>query len=1113
MVKKYKNHKLNSISKVKDSFDLINQNSEALNEDLDYLFANIATEWTAYGPTSERPSNPTTGFYYFDTDLGRPIFWNGTTWITDYSSGTIGEWQLVWSDEFNGSTLDLTKWGYHPSGYSNNEQSYYSEENVSVENGKLILKAEMRSNPDNKPYVSGAIDSRGKFSQTYGRFEIRAKLPNGQGYWPAIWLLPEDKVIYGNWPASGEIDIMETGGDVENYVGTIHYSGLNSQHLMQSTQSVKLPAGAQTADFNVYAIEWEPTEMRWYCNDVLMGSASNWSTYGATGQTKIPYPAPFDKDFYLILNLAVGGTFIGNVLPEVGNQTAQMEIDYVRVYEKPEYIMPEPEVIVENPYSTYVVTGTNKIQNGAFVDANNNLWALDGSQGINAPTINNGELKVDITQDVSEQHLQSIKYTLPVSVLQNEVYRLSFKARSNKVIKHVRPVIDRPNAGWTKVFLYDSLNMDTNMQTYNIEFQSLVNDSNARLLFYMGLMGADIGGANHTIYFDDIELYKIVDPNAVVDPDPQPDPDPVDGGIGFDNSNPAYEITGSNLVQNGTFVDANNNLWVLDGSNGINPPIIENEELKVNILYDVWEQHLQSIKYTPTVAFEQGLYYRLKFKARSNKVIKHVRPAIDRPTAGWTTIMLQNSIDMDTTIKTYIIDFQSQVTDTNARLLFYMGLMGADVGGGEHTIYFDDIELYQIVDPNAPVDPDPVDLEPALATGYGVEWHQDVDDLFRVSTSAAYTRSNFDSISPWKDLRRCMLNDDGTVNYYIDPANPTLIGEVVNTAVYTTGGNALYDGSHGQVMVEIPKFWYKADNVGAKYRWYVGSTNISGYKVHPAFVREGVEIDKVYFSAFEGFFNAVTNKMESRADVVPSTNNGVSDGGLSPINAYGPVTDTIVGDIRNCRVHARARGTNWEMQDFLTSSALQLLFLIEYASFDSQTQIGTGIIGKISGANNNANKTGATIFLGNASGRQVGTENLCSVSYRGVENLWGNIWTYVDGLNLFDYRAYASDRAFESNKFNAPYADIGLVSSAGGTFIKDIVFSPDNDFSFLPGEGGGSSSSHLHDNWFIANGARIAKLGGSWYGSGNAGIFYWILDFMSDFAERNQGARLMYIDK
>jgi len=247
------------------------------------------------------------------------------------------EWELTWYDEFEGDSLDSSKWnidigngfyneGEWISGWGNNELQYYDEENVRVEDGRLILEAKEEERSDEYgeyDYTSGKITSEGLFSQSYGRFEASMKLPEGQGYWPAFWMMPEDDV-YGGWAASGEIDIMENRGSETNQVsGAIHYGGIYPNNTY-SEGAYRFDEGS-TQEFNTYAVEWEPEEIRWYVNDELFYRTSDW--HSEEGE----YPAPFDQEFHLILNLAVGGWFGGDP-DEITEFPAQVEVEYVRAY-------------------------------------------------------------------------------------------------------------------------------------------------------------------------------------------------------------------------------------------------------------------------------------------------------------------------------------------------------------------------------------------------------------------------------------------------------------------------------------------------------------------------------------------------------------------------------------------------------------------------------------------------------------------------------------------------------------------------------------------------------------------------------------------------------------
>lgn len=248
------------------------------------------------------------------------------------------EWELTWSDEFEGDSLDSSRWnidtgngfyneGEWISGWGNNELQYYDEENVRVEDGRLILEAKEEERSDEYgeyDYTSGKITSEGLFSQAYGRFEASMKLPEGQGYWPAFWMMPEDDV-YGGWAASGEIDIMENRGSETNQVsGAIHYGGIYPNNTY-SEGAYRFDEGS-TQEFNTYAVEWEPEEIRWYVNDELFYRTGDW--HSEEGE----YPAPFDQEFHLILNLAVGGWFGGDP-DDTTEFPRQVEVEYVRAYE------------------------------------------------------------------------------------------------------------------------------------------------------------------------------------------------------------------------------------------------------------------------------------------------------------------------------------------------------------------------------------------------------------------------------------------------------------------------------------------------------------------------------------------------------------------------------------------------------------------------------------------------------------------------------------------------------------------------------------------------------------------------------------------------------------
>lgn len=246
-------------------------------------------------------------------------------------------WELVWSDEFDAPAIDTGKWSWevNATGGGNNELQFYTSrtENSYIQDGRLVIKA-IKENytavdptdgeTKTRDYTSARLRTLNKGDWKYGRFEIRAKTPSGQGLWPAIWMLPTDWV-YGGWAASGEIDIMEFRGDMPTTLfSTIHYGGEwpNNSHSGAETTVPDL-----SQDFHTYAIEWSEGLIRWYFDGQQVHQTSDWNSEGE------PYPAPFDQRFHLLLNVAVGGNFLPNPPPNPDYFPQIFEIEYVRVYQ------------------------------------------------------------------------------------------------------------------------------------------------------------------------------------------------------------------------------------------------------------------------------------------------------------------------------------------------------------------------------------------------------------------------------------------------------------------------------------------------------------------------------------------------------------------------------------------------------------------------------------------------------------------------------------------------------------------------------------------------------------------------------------------------------------
>jgi beta-glucanase (GH16 family) len=246
------------------------------------------------------------------------------------------DWEPVWADEFDapdGTPPDPERWSFNTGGggWGNAERQVYTDrlENAAIEGGTLLICArEEAEDYSGYRYTSARLVTRNQGDWTYGRVEVRARLPQGQGIWPAIWMLPSH-MAYGGWPMGGEIDIMEMlGQDPIRVYGTLHYG---NPHTHTGHYYI-LRTGETFADgYHDFAIEWEPGEIRWYVDGYHYQTQTEWFT----SKRDAEYPAPFDRPFHLLLNVAVGGHWPGN--PDETTVFPQcMAVDYVRVYQSAE---------------------------------------------------------------------------------------------------------------------------------------------------------------------------------------------------------------------------------------------------------------------------------------------------------------------------------------------------------------------------------------------------------------------------------------------------------------------------------------------------------------------------------------------------------------------------------------------------------------------------------------------------------------------------------------------------------------------------------------------------------------------------------------------------------
>lgn len=255
-------------------------------------------------------------------------------WAQASAPSPDGKWTLVWSDEFsepNGSGLDPTKWVLEVGGdgWGNQELEYYTNrrQNAYVQDGSLVIRAQREKYKGqegvSRDYTSARLKTQGKFSQTYGRFEARMKIPYGQGLWPAFWMLGAD-IDSAGWPACGEIDIMENIGKEPSIIhGSIHgpgYAGDAGIEARYTLSDMKRFAD----DFHTFAVEWAPDAIRFYVDGDLYVTRTR-------ADLRSGHLWVFDHPFFLLMNVAVGGGWPGN--PDASTVFPQtMLVDYVRVY-------------------------------------------------------------------------------------------------------------------------------------------------------------------------------------------------------------------------------------------------------------------------------------------------------------------------------------------------------------------------------------------------------------------------------------------------------------------------------------------------------------------------------------------------------------------------------------------------------------------------------------------------------------------------------------------------------------------------------------------------------------------------------------------------------------
>lgn len=417
----------------------------------------------------------------------------------------IEGYSLLWNDEFSGSALDESKWNYEPHepGWTNEELQEYttSTDNVFLRDGKLVIKA-IKSEKNGKDYyTSGKVTGQNKTDFSYGKVVVSAKVPEGQGLWPAIWMMPKEESYYGQWPKCGEIDIMEVlGNDVSTSYGTLHFGEPHGE--IQGTWGL---TGQTYADsFHEYSVEWEPGEIRWYIDGNLYNTANDWFT-AVQGEDEKPYPAPFDQPFFVQMNLAVGGTWPGNPDATTDFDKAEFEIDYVRVYQKPEYDMnvKKPEKVFRQAQEdgNFIFNGDFSEAEDLTDDVNWKFLLFNGGEG-SAEIKDNMIVITSQAEGTEEYSVQLVQPDLPM--IKGKKYRVTFDAYADEE-RDIVVCVSAPSAGWIRYLQDTKLTLTTEKQSFTYDFEMKEkDDNNGRLEFNMGKRGSTA-----TVYISNVRVEEI----------------------------------------------------------------------------------------------------------------------------------------------------------------------------------------------------------------------------------------------------------------------------------------------------------------------------------------------------------------------------------------------------------------------------------------------------------------------------------------------------------------------------------------------------------------------------------------------------------------------------
>lgn len=619
------------------------------------ITVNDASETTNAPATTEAPKAPTT------TEAPKAPATTEQPADNNESDLSYSDYSLKWSDEFQGNTLNKEDWNVetHEAGWVNSELQEYvdSDENIQVEDGNLYIKPVKNVAEDGTvTYTSGRINTKGNQAYTYGLFEVRAKVPAGQGYLPAFWMMPEDENLYGQWPRCGEIDAMEVmGQDTRTAYGTIHYGNPHSQ----SQGTYTLENGDFSSEYHTYSCEWEPGKMKWYIDGHLYHEENDW--YSATvGQGTVSYPAPFDQPFYMILNLAVGGSWVGNPDATTTFDDQAFVVDSVKAYQKDSYDenvqKPEKELNMREPDAN-----GNYVLNGDFSVAED-LTDKEGWQALTTlggeaeASIANNEIHIATTnQGTVDYSIQLVQAGVPLE--KGATYEISFDAKAAEN-RNMKLSMKAPNFNYMEYMNSKTVDLTSDSAHYSYSFKmDKDTDDNGRLEFNMGAAGSTA----------DIDIS-----NVAIKMTEEPNPEIEDGKT---------VLADGNYIYNGNFQEGANRLgdWT----------IVNNKEAQIGVTNLADGRRFKAVVTDDSVieeevtlgqealAINEGTPYALSFEAQADA------PKTMKIVVGGNTF----NADLTADKKSYVFKLPADTTLVNKDITFYLGQTG--------TIYLDTIRLVE----------------------------------------------------------------------------------------------------------------------------------------------------------------------------------------------------------------------------------------------------------------------------------------------------------------------------------------------------------------------------------------------------------------------------------